>query len=75
MTDRRQGQYYEDLIEGMKEAMSSVQHTLGPMFYVAARFAVHLTGKENSSLVVPLSLLLGEFSRAFMDYCRREIGK
>lgn len=74
--NRRQAQYYDDLRIGMKEALSSVQHTLGPMFHVARRFAAHLTGKkDDSSLVVPLSLLLGAFSTVLMDYCRREIEK
>ncbi len=69
--DRRVGQYYEDLRIGFKEAMALPETSLGPMFHVARRFAVHLTGTEDdSSMVVRLSLLFSTFLTCLLDPCQ-----
>ncbi len=74
----RQLQYIEDINNGVNEMMSNPAH-LGPMFHVARRFAVHLTGKKASSddqsLVVKLSLLFAQYFMILSDYCKRRLGK
>ncbi len=77
----RKSQYLGDIEAGVKEMTFNPDNPerLGPMFHVARRFAVHFTGEkagsDDSSLVVKLSVLFGQYFKALSGYCEQKLGK